>query len=277
MSAQAGYKRRNMAIWDEVAPRYHRRWAGPARGPFRSTRVLLDAVGVKGGDRVLDVACGTGAVTAGLARRVGRTGLVVGVDTSMTALGIARGRVVRNVLLVNADAENIPFDSKFDAITCQYGLFFFPDAPRALRDMRRCLAGRGRLGITVHGHGSNVPFFRAILDAVTEIMPDYVEPGTPVLDRYGTEEALRAEVAGAGFSGISVSEHVFRYSPGSFDEYWGDYLRYVPRQVGEKIGRLGRRQRAEIKGMARENAGPFTGRDGIIRFPWQVLILTAGR
>ena len=57
------YKQRNMKIWNEVAPRYHKRWASVNQGPFQSTSKLVELVNINKGDTVLDVACGTGVVT----------------------------------------------------------------------------------------------------------------------------------------------------------------------------------------------------------------------
>ena len=268
------YKRQNMAVWNEMAPRYHTKWAGADSGPFQSTREMVDIVGVKEGDRVLDVACGTGAVTRRLAEKVGRDGCVVGTDMSASAIRIARSNSREaNVLFVNADAENLPLAERFDAVTCQYALFFFPDAPRALENMRGRLGESGALGVTVHG--CRVPYYTSILEAITEFIPDYVAPGAPQLDRYGTEESLRAEVEGAGFSGVRVREFVFTYSPGSFEQYWATYLEYVSSQAREKINSLGTDGIERLKGAIRRNAAPYERDGGVLRFPWQVLILTA--
>ena len=57
------FKQRNMEIWNEIAPRYHKRWASVNEGPFQSTSKLIELVNVSKGDRVLDLACGTGVVT----------------------------------------------------------------------------------------------------------------------------------------------------------------------------------------------------------------------
>ena len=141
--------------------------------------------------------------------------------------------------------------------------------------MRDGLRAGGRLGVSVHGR--NVPFFTSILDAVTEYIPDYVQPGTPELDRYSTEDALREEISNAEFSDVVVNGYTFGYSPGSFEQYWTDYLRYVAKPVKEKIASLGTVQRTELMEAVRSNTAPFTEGDGTIRFPWEVLILTAKR
>ena len=100
-------------------------------------------------------------------------------------------------------------------------------------------------------------------------------PGTPDLERYGTKKALRNEIAKSGFSNISVYDYVFRYSPGKFDDYWTDYIRYVARPLKEKLSALGRLEREKLGEMVKENTKPFTDRNGTIHFPWEVLILTA--
>ena len=271
------YKKRNMTIWNEVAPRYHKRWASADYGPFQSTKKLVDLINVQKGNKVLDIACGTGVVTKKLAQKVGKSGYVVGADTSVTAIKIAKkwNENTSNLLFVNSDAENFSFKQKFDIITCQYALFFFPNASKALKNMRKSLKESGTLGISVHGHKDRVPFFGNILDAVTEFIPDYIPPGTPSLDRFGTKKSLRDEVKKSGFSKISVKDFVFKYSPGDFNEYWRNYLKYVAKPIKEKLNQLEKSQKKELKQMVKENTKPYTKRNGIIEFPWEVLILTA--
>ena len=270
------YKQKNMVIWNEISPRYHKRWASSNSGPFQSTKKLVELVNVKNGNKILDVACGTGVVTKKLGEEIGNTGYVIGVDTSITAIKIAKknnGNL--NLHFVNADAEKFSFKDKFDIITCQYGLFFFPNAKKALKNMKNSLRKSGTLGISVHGHKNKVPFFGSILDAVTKYIPDYIPPGTPSLDRYGTKKALSDEVKNAGFTKISVRDFVFKFTPGSFDEYWTNYLRYVAKPIKEKLNALEKSQRKELKEAVKENTKKYTKRNGIIEFPWEVLILTA--
>ena len=275
---QSDYKKRNMEIWNEVAPRYHKRWASEDRGPFASTRKLVNLVGVKNGNTVLDLACGTGVVTKKLIHKVGKTGYVVGADTSVTAIKIAKkwnDSSKSNLHFVNGDAENISFSKKFDIITCQYALFFFPNALKALKNMRKNLKESGRLAMSVHGRKDKVPYFGNILDAVTQFIPEYVPPGTPDLDRFGTKKSFEDIVKKAGFSNVLVKDHTFRHTPGSFENYWKNYLRYVAKPIKRKLDALEKPQKKELKEMVRQNTLPYTKRDGIIDFPWQVLILTA--
>lgn len=274
-SRHAEYKRENVRTWNEIAPRYHRRWAGEDGGPWKSSDKLVGLSGIKRGDAVLDVACGTGAVTCKIRDRVGDGGLVVGIDTSAAAIKIARrcGRRRGNVGFVNCDAERFGFSRRFDVVTCQYALFFFPDSRRALRNMAGSLRRGGILGVSVHG--SNTPYYTSITDAVAEFIPDYLPGGPARLDRFGRAPELRREIRAAGFTRVSVREFIFSFSPGTFDDYWRSYRRYVAGPAREKLGGLPRRDLREIRARARRNTLPYTGGGGRIAFPWQVLIATA--
>ena len=271
------YKQRNMKIWNEVAPRYHKRWASISKGPFQSTSKLINLVKINKGNAVLDVACGTGVVTKEIGKKVGKSGYVVGVDTSSTAIKIAKkwNEKKSNLDFVNVDAENFSFSKKFDVVTCQYALFFFPNAQKALKNMKNSLKKSGKLGISVHGSKEKVPFFSSILDSVIEFIPDYVPPGSPDLDRFGKKSALRKEISKAGFSKISVKEFIFQYSPGKFEDYWRNYIKYIAQPLKEKLDELELSKRKELKQMVREKTNQYTKKNGEILFPWQVLILTA--
>jgi len=271
------YKKRNIKIWNEVAPRYHKRWATASKGPFQSTKKLVSSLEIKNGDHVLDVASGTGVVTKILKQKVGKTGYVIGADTSTSAIKVAKkwNEKSQNLLFVNADAENFSFKKKFDVITCQYALFFFPNSQNALKNMKNSLKKDGKLGISVHGHPNRVPYFDCIFEAVTQYIPNYVPPDTPDFDRFGTKKQLKDEVKKVGFSKIKVNDYDFPYSPGTFEQYWRNYLRYIAKPVKEKLDKLKKPQRKELKDRVRQNTKPYTKRDGTIKFPWEVLILTA--
>jgi ubiquinone/menaquinone biosynthesis C-methylase UbiE len=271
------YKKRNITIWNEVAPRYHKRWASINQGPFQSTSKLIHLLDVNKGDRVFDLACGTGVVTKKIRQKVGSLGYVVGGDTSVTAIKTAKKwtGLQSNLDFVNIDAENFNFSKQFDIITCQYALFFFPNAQKALKNIKKNLKKTGKLGITVHGEAKKVPFFNSIFDAVTEFIPDYVPPGSPDLDRFGTKSSLRGEVRKAGFSKIIVKNFVFKFNPGTFENYWRNYLRYVAKPLKEKLDTLDRSKKGKLKKVVRENVKPYTLKNKTIEFPWEVLILTA--
>ena len=209
-------------------------------------------------------------------KKIGKSGYVVGIDTSTTAIKIAKKWNENNNLdFINTDAENFAFSKKFDIITCQYALFFFPNAEKALKNMKNSLKKSGKIGISVHGSKDNVPFFSSILDSAVKYIPDYVPAGTPDLDRFGNKTALKSIVKKAGFSNIVVKEFIFNYNPGKFEDYWKNYIKYIAKPLKEKLNALEYSKRKEFRNSVKEKTLKYTKKNGEIIFPWQVLILTA--
>lgn len=114
-------------------------------------RYTIDCSGVRKGMKVLDIAGGTGDLTAQFSRRVGPEGEVVLADINDAMLKVGRDKlrdrgVVGNVRYVQADAEELPFDdNSFDVITIAFGLRNVTDKDKALRSMLRVLKPGGRL------------------------------------------------------------------------------------------------------------------------------------
>jgi ubiquinone/menaquinone biosynthesis C-methylase UbiE len=262
-------------IWNEIAPKYHKKWAKENIGPFQSTEKIITTSKLRSGYKVLDLACGTGTVTKKILAKVGKDGHVMGVDSASSAIKIAkRWAVGKNVDFIVSDVENLHFNEEFDAITCQYALFFFPNAQKVLQNTKRCLKKGGTLTLAVHGAGDTVPYFSNIIDVVTKFIPDYIPPGAPNLDRYGTKTKLKRTIVAAGFAKIKVNEYLFSYSPGTFSKYWNDYLKYLAKPLREKIHKLSETQRNQMRSQIKQKTLPYT-KNGKIVFPWKVLILTA--
>lgn len=110
---------------------------------------VLDAAGVSVGDRVLDIACGTGVLAREAAVRVGASGFVAGVDPGHGMLGVAK-QLAPHIEWKEGTAESLPYpDRFFDAVCCQFGFMFFADRSQALREMIRVLRPGGKLAVAV--------------------------------------------------------------------------------------------------------------------------------
>jgi ubiquinone/menaquinone biosynthesis C-methylase UbiE len=150
----------------EPADAFERFMVPPILEPL--ARVLVDATHPRPGERVLDLACGTGIVARVTLDRIGPGGAVVGVDIDPSMLAIARARSDRMLDLVESDAAHLPFGAGvFDVVMCQHGLPYFEQRREALLEARRVLRQQGRLGIVVWSSIGDQPVFAAIGRALT--------------------------------------------------------------------------------------------------------------
>ena len=159
------------AVFDSVASRYDLMNDLMSGGAHRLWKQFtLSLTGLQPGGRVLDVAGGTGDLAVGLARQVGRSGLVMLTDINASMLGAGRDRLidaglVGNVLCVQADAEVLPFaDASFDCVTIGFGLRNVTDKARALASMRRVLKIGGQL-LVLEFSKPAMPSLQALYDA----------------------------------------------------------------------------------------------------------------
>jgi demethylmenaquinone methyltransferase/2-methoxy-6-polyprenyl-1,4-benzoquinol methylase len=133
-------------MFDRIAHRYdlvNTVLSGGIDGGWR--RRAARATGLKPGGSALDVACGSGKLTAMLARIAGRQGRAVGLDFSPQMLEIAR-RDHPGIEFLEGDALNLPFDdASFDASTIAFGLRNLADPEKGLSEMRRVLRPGGRM------------------------------------------------------------------------------------------------------------------------------------
>ena len=139
--------------YGESAPENYERYFVPAIGaPLANDLIRIAAL--RQGERVLDVACGTGVVARLASQPVGAAGTVAGLDINPGMLAVARSTTPPGMAIdwheASAEAMPIP-DASFDAVLSQMGLEFVPDKHAALSEMRRVLAPGGRLILNVPG------------------------------------------------------------------------------------------------------------------------------
>jgi ubiquinone/menaquinone biosynthesis C-methylase UbiE len=131
----------------DSAAAYERYLVPAIFAPF--ARSLVELTAPAPGERVLDVACGTGVVARHAAQAVGPHGRVVGVDVNPGMLAVAAS-LAPGIDWRQADACRLPFDDGvFDVALCEQALMFFPDRAAALGEMRRVLAPGGRVALSV--------------------------------------------------------------------------------------------------------------------------------
>lgn len=152
-------------IFDRIAPVYDQLNDWLSLGQHRIWKEMtVKWSAAKPGDTCLDLCCGSGDLTFRLARRVGATGKVYGVDFSPKLLETAKERCQKNypqraIAWLEADVLNLPFDdNQFDAVTMGYGLRNVKDIPRSLQEIYRVLKPGSKAAILDFHRPSDIPF-----------------------------------------------------------------------------------------------------------------------
>lgn len=238
---------------------------------------LIGRAAPQPGDRVLDVACGTGAVARQLPPLVGTDGTVVGLDFSPAMLDVAHSLPPSNPpidwRLGSADAIPAP-DASFDLVFCQQGLQFFPDRAAALREMRRVLAPGGRVVLSVSRGLEHQPVYAALNAAMERRLGSRAMAAPFAL---GDADELRALLDGAGFRDTTVDPLVrtVRFpSPAQF-------VRLSVLGAAAAVPDLARMDAASrgtlvdaIQGEVDDVLRPFT-KDGALAFPMRANVAVA--
>jgi ubiquinone/menaquinone biosynthesis C-methylase UbiE len=211
-----------------TAPENYERYFVPAIGrPLAGA--LVDVAGVGPGQRVLDVACGTGIVASVAAERVGAEGSVAGVDLNPGMLAVARSTPASGVPISwhEAAADALPFpDGAFDLVLCQLGLQFFPDRLGALREMRRVLAPSGRTLVLVPGPAPEI--FAILEDALAAHFTPDVAAFVQVVFSLHEPDELRGLMADAGFRRFDARAHRKTLQLPSPEEFLWQYVSSTP-------------------------------------------------
>ena len=186
--------------WDRAVAAYEAGWRDQLE-PAHS--LMLDMMALQPGERVLDVACGTGLISFRAAEAVGEQGTVVGTDISGEMIETARrgaaARDLANVTFERGDAEALPLaDASFDAAVCGLGLMYVPDPVRALCEMRRLLRPGGRAAAAVWGARRNCGWAENFPITDARVASDVC----PMFFHLGTKDMLARTFEAAGFSDI---------------------------------------------------------------------------
>jgi SAM-dependent methyltransferase len=232
---------------------------------------LLARVPPGSGDRVLDLACGTGILARRAAGRVGPAGSVTGLDLSPAMLAAARAAAPDSgITWQEGSAVALPFaDATFDLVLCQQGLQFFPDRPAALREVRRVLRRDGRVGLAV---------FRASAGhlALSEALPAYLgaEAAASICEPMSLTSAdeLFTLLAGAGFRDVTITRLVRPACFAATEAFFGFLL---AGRLAELVSNLSDEARERMLEAMQAALGPFV-EGSVLTFPMESH-LVAGR
>ena len=189
-------------VTPSAAEVYDRAFVPALFGPFAA--MLVEAMDLKPGERILDVACGTGAVALAAERRCGPGSPIAAVDINPGMLAVAR-RKSSAIAWREAAAEALPFgDHVFDATLCQFALMFLADRTRALCEMARVTRPGGRIGLTVFESVGDSPAYDRLVPLVGEIVGPAAAEALAAPFCLGGPAAVTRELAATGLAADEV-------------------------------------------------------------------------
>lgn len=225
---------------------------------------LIEPAALRPGERVLDLACGTGVVARLAAEMVGRSGHVTGLDINAGMLAVARSLPSPKgaaITWVECSAMAMDLaDSSFDAVLCQQGLQFFPDKSAALSEVRRTLVSGGRVLLSVWK--SMCPYIRVVGDELERLLG--VEVATKFrATRVGLPDAaaLRELLGEQGFRDVQVHSAAMSVQLPPMKSYALGHISGTP--VAGVVASLDEEQRALLERRIEIGLQPYANADGV--------------
>ena len=257
MNAQSGFQ-----VSDSAAELYERYAVRYFIGPWAPG--LVELASLQGGERVLDLACGTGVVARIAASKVQPAGQVTGLDINAGMLAVARSLPVPAGGAIawveaSAAATSLPADS-FDVALCQQGLQFLPDKPATLTEVRRVLVSGGRALFSVWK--SMGPYNGAVGDALEQFAGP--EAATRFrASRTGVPDgaALRRLFNEAGFREVEIRTSTMAVHLPAVETFVLRHLSGMP--VAGAVAALGEEKRAAFGLQVKSALQPYVDGDGV--------------
>jgi len=223
---------------------------------------ILEVLPVAPGDRVLDVACGTGEPALTLAGRNPHA-YFTAIDAAPPMIEVASRKAhearLANIAFEAMPAEHMRFaDASFDALCCRFGVMLFEDSEAGLCEMRRVLKPGGRFALAVWSTPETMTTMHWAHRAFAGRIPEEQYPAADKISSLGQPGLLESMLTQAGFDTFTVERRTFHYRFESFDTYW-DLVEAsdILKQQFDALPEGGRREvRDEVAAFAREFHGP---------------------
>jgi len=256
----------------DAAELYERVVARHILGPWAPS--LVDAARLQPGERVLDLACGTGVVARLAAKHLGAGGHVAGVDLNAGMISVAQSLPASAgapIEWLEGSAHAIPLaDASVDAVLCQQGLQFFLDKALSLREMRRVLRRGGRMALSVW---RSVGIYNsAVGKALARFAGEDAAARFCASRNVLAAEELQRLTGGAGFCDVNVHVQRMNIHLPRLDRFALEHLAGTP--VAATVAALHASSRSDIGASVMRELEPFSDGDGVT-YPEEIHLVTA--
>jgi SAM-dependent methyltransferase len=214
--------------WSVIASSYERAFEGLSAQFAAEALELLD---LKKGERVIEVAAGTGAfslMAAHAGAEVLATDFAPGMIARLRERGSAAGLSGLRAEVMDGQALAVP-DASFDASVSVLGLIFFPDIPRGMAELRRVVRQGGRTAVVCWGDVRKLELMALVMRAIEEVAPESKpEGGPPVWARLAGSAALAGAMDRAGFRDVEIRTVTRPLQIDSPRDFWREFTTSVP-------------------------------------------------
>ncbi|CDX16568.1 Methyltransferase type 11 [Mesorhizobium sp. ORS 3324] len=237
----------------------------------RLAPLFVDFAGLAGGERILDVGCGTGSLTFELAKSAGLAEIQA-IDFSPVFVEAARERNTDpRITFSQADATVLPFeDNAFDRALALLVLHFVPEAGKAVAEMRRVVRPGGVVAAVVWDHLGGMPGMRMMVDTVATLS----EGGRQLRNRYCFQPMMqpgemKRTFVEQGLADVTETQLMIRMDYQNFDDYWAP-IGAGEGPLGKFMTTLNAAERARVEGAVRDayEAGRADGPRSFANVAW---------
>lgn len=210
----------NQPDWDKIAEKFD--IILPQLAPVAEE--LLKALDVRSGDKVLDIASGTGEPALTLARRQPQAA-ITGIDAADGMVRVAQKKAASeglpNISFTTMPAEKNGFaDNSFDKILCRFGVMLFEDPLQGCKEMYRVLKPGGGIALAVWSTPETMTTMNWAMEAFKDRVPEDKHPPLAKATSLGQPGVLDALLSRAGFTRFTVTPRRLDYQYASFEEFW---------------------------------------------------------
>ena len=261
----------NQINWDKIAEKFDM-WL-PQLKPVGEA--LLSVLDVQKGNKVIDIASGTGEPAITLANRMNGSVEITGIDAADGMVRAAQKKVVkeslRSISFHCMPAEKLAFEDKsFDRAVCRFGVMLFNDPLQGLKEMCRVLKEDGQFAIAVWSTPETMPIMYWSYEVFKKHLPKEKHPPLAKITSLGAPGILEVLLSEAGFSKFTIERKTFNYKFDSFDEYWD--IAEASDILKQQFDALPEGERGKIRDEVRYFARDFIHSGGSLTIPHEYLL-----